>query len=139
MRRILAVTAAAARAVASASAAGALLTACGPDAAAPAPASEHGAWSVLAARRDGRPIGTLDAAYFAFDTGAAELRTNLLSEEVTLRYRREGEAIVTDGPSELARFGVRELTDSVLVLTARIRGSAFDLELVPAGGQVRED
>lgn len=132
MRRFRAATAPVTRVAASALAAGALLTACGPDAATPAPASEHGAWSVLSATRDGRPIGTLDAAYFAFDTAAAELRTNLLSEEVTLRYRREGEAIVTDGPAELARFGVRELTDSVLVLTASIRGSAFDLELVPS-------
>ena len=105
---------------------------CGTDGAPATRASEAGDWKVLAATRDGRPIGTLESAYFTFDTAAARLTTNLLSEEVDMNYRREGATIVTDGPADLQAFEVRELTDSTLVLAAVIRGSAFELELRPA-------
>lgn len=111
---------------------GLVASGCGLDDAPQVAASEAGRWEVLAATRDGRPIGTLEAAYFVFDTAAARLTTNLLSEEVDMAYRMESGAITTDGPDDLRAFAIRELTDSTLVLAADIRGSAFELELRPA-------
>lgn len=114
------------------------LLGCGDDVVAPAPsASEHGRWDLLAATRDGRPIGTLESAYFAFDTATGRLTTNLLREDLTVAYRRERSAIVTDGPPELRSLDVLTLTDSTLSLATAIRGAQFELDFVPAVPQRR--
>ena len=112
---------------------GVLAAACAPDAEPAVAASEHGRWQMLAATRDGGPTALLDSAYFAFDTAAARLTTNLLGEDVAMAYRIEETAVVTDGPVELQRFALRELTDSTLVMTTTIQGSEFEFELRPAG------
>ena len=111
------------------------LAACGPDVEPAIAASEQGRWQMLAATRDGTPTALLDSAYFGFDTSSAELTTNLLGEDMAMTYRIEEGAVLTDGPEELQRFRLRELTDTTLVLTTTIQGSSFEFELRPAGGR----
>ena len=101
--------------------------------------TEHGRWEVVAATRGGQPTGTLDAAYFDFDTAAHMLTTNLTGEELRLRYAHDVDDAMRlrlEGSELLGYVRVGALTDSTLALATTIAGTAFgfELERAEAGG-----
>lgn len=86
-----------------------------------------GEWTIDRATRNGRTTETLRGMFFRFDD--AQMATNMMGEELTAPYELDGAEIEHELPGFGEEFDVRELSDSSLILTTRMRGYDFEFFL----------
>lgn len=108
-----------------------LFTACTDDGAANAKLQQLAQrWEIREASRNGRITESLDQLYFDF-TADGTLKTNLSGATETGTYEMNDDQILQRGTQIEADYNVVNLSDTLLVLTTKIRNSSFKFELVP--------
>ena len=110
---------------------------CGPEEETVTPPTREdllGRWELQRGFRNNMETQTLGELYFEFTPDS--VYTNLLGGDQagTYVYDLEAAEITTENVQLPLVYTVRELSDTLLMLRARVQGYQFDFELVPGGG-----
>lgn len=92
-----------------------------------------GRWELIEATRDGQPSETLQDLYFEF-LPDGQLNTNIAGGPESALYELDKKTVRQRQSRIEADYTIEEISDSLLVLSAKIRDYAFRFRLAKAPG-----